>query len=262
MTPMSTGPTDARSLQVRIADDIRAKIQTGAYAPGERLPTYAELAEQYMCTIAPARRAIDLLQQQGLIITVQGKGSFVRERPRARRVGRDRYRRSVWLTGGRKLLNAEATDQGLRVDPQMMRFIGEVPAPEAVAQKLGVEPGTLVHVRRRTTVIEGRPNQLADSYYPPDVAAAAPMLAEDDTGPGGGFARLEDAGYHLAEIEEEMSVRMPTSPESVSLHLPAGTPVVDLVRTTYDSTGRPVEVMLAVIAGDMTVFGDRFPIPD
>jgi GntR family transcriptional regulator len=38
--------------------------------------------------------------------------------------------------------------------------------------------------------------------------------------------------------------------------------VADLTRTTYDSTGRPVEVMLAVIAGDMVVFDDRFPIPD
>jgi GntR family transcriptional regulator len=262
MAGMSTGPTDARNLQVRIADDIRARIETGAYAPGERLPTYDELAEQYMCTIGPARRAIDLLKQQGLIVTIQGKGSFVREAPKARRMGRDRYRRSVWLTGGRKLMDAEASDQGLRVSPQQMRFIGVVPAPAAVAVKLGIEPGTPVHVRKRTTVIEGRPNQNADSYYTLDLLAAAPALAEEDTGPGGGFARLEDAGYHLSEIEEEWSARMPTSPESVSLHLPAGTPVVDLIRTTYDSTGRPVEVMLAVLAADMTVFGDRFPIPD
>jgi GntR family transcriptional regulator len=259
---MGTGPTEARPLQVRIADDLRAKIETGFYVPGAKLPTYDELATEYMCTLGPPRKAIDLLQQQGLVVTHQGKGIFVRESPKARRVGRDRYRRSVWLTGGRKLLDAEAADQGLRVDPQMMRFIGMVPAPKEAAERLRIEPGTLVHARKRTTVIEGRPNQLADSYYPADVADAAPMLDEDETGPGGGFARLEEAGYHLTEIEEEISVRMPTSPESVSLHLPAGTPVVDLYRTTYDSTGRPVEVMLAVIAGDMAVFGDRFPIPD
>jgi GntR family transcriptional regulator len=55
---------------------------------------------------------------------------------------------------------------------------------------------------------------------------------------------------------------MPTSPESVSLHLPAGTPVVDLVRTVRDDAGRPIEVMLAVIAGDMVSFNYRFPVPD
>ena len=30
---------------------------------------------------------------------------------------------------------------------------------------------------------------------------------------------------------------MPTSPESVALSPPEGTPVVELIRTTYDSTG-------------------------
>lgn len=39
----------------------------------------------------------------------------------------------------------------------------------------------------------------------------------------------------LAEISEEWNARMPTSPESVSLQLPGGTPVIDLTRTVYDS---------------------------
>jgi GntR family transcriptional regulator len=81
-------------------------------------------------------------------------------------------------------------------------------------------------------------------------------------GPGGGFARLEENGYRLAEVEEELSTRMPTGPESVALQLPPGTPVLELVRTVYDDTGRPVEVMISVIAGDMAAFRYRFPIPD
>jgi GntR family transcriptional regulator len=260
MAGMSTGPTDARGLQIRIADDIRAKIETGVYAPGEKLPTYDYLAEQYMCADGSVRRAVDLLKQQGLVITRQGKGLYVRERPRARRHGMQRYSRSRWEAGVPVLI-AEAASQGLRAD-QLMRYIGEVPAPPAVAERLGTEPGAAVHARKRTTMIEDRPNQLADSYYPLDVLAAVPMLGEENTGPGGGFARLEEAGYRLAEIAEEISVRMPAGPESVSLSLPPGTPVVELIRTAYDATGRPVEVMLAVIAGDMVTFDYRFPVPD
>jgi GntR family transcriptional regulator len=249
------------NLQTRIADHIRAEIELGQLKPGEQLPTLDKLAATYKCSVVTIRAAVEILKQQGLVITQQGRGTFVRERAKAKRQGRDRYRRSVWM-GGRKLLDAEAEDQGLQMDPQQMRFVGQVPAPAAVAERLGIEPGTPVHVRRRTTVLDGRPNQLADSYYALDVLSAAPELGEEETGPGGGFARLEDAGFHLAEIREEMSVRMPTSPESVALNLPEGTPVADLIRTTYDSTGRAVEVMLAVIAGDMVVFDDRFPIPD
>lgn len=249
------------NLQTRIADHLRAQIELGQLKPGEQLPTLDALSATYKCSKVTVRTVIEMLKQQGLVVTRQGRGTFVRERVKARRQGRGRYRRSVWL-GGRKLLDAEAEDQGLRVDPQEMRFVGQVPAPAEVAERLGIAPGLPVHVRRRTTVLDGRPNQLADSYYELSVLAAAPMLGEDETGPGGGFARLEEAGFRLAEIREEMSVRMPTSPESASLSLPEGTPVVDLIRTTYDATGRPVEVMLAVIAGDTVMFDDRFPIPD
>ncbi|MEU4165202.1 GntR family transcriptional regulator, partial [Actinoplanes sp. NPDC026670] len=93
---MSTGPTDARPLQVRVADDIRLKIETGVHSPGDRLPTLDELAADNLVSLAVARKAIDLLKQQGLVITVQGKGTFVRERPSARRHGIDRYAKSRW----------------------------------------------------------------------------------------------------------------------------------------------------------------------
>jgi GntR family transcriptional regulator len=256
---MST-PTDARNLQTRIADNLRAKIETGQLEPGEQLPTIDDLVASYKCSAGAVRSAIELLKQQGLIVTRQGRGTFVRERPKARRHGIGRYSRKAWMSGT-LILTGEAAAQGLTAD-QLIREVGDVPAPAAAAERLGVEPGATVLARRRTTVIEGRPNQLADSYYPLDVAAAAPMLREEKTGPGGGFARLEDAGYHLADIEEEIAVRMPTTPESVVLNLPEGTPVVDLIRTTYDDTGRPVEVMLAVIAGDMVSFNYRFPMPE
>ena len=246
-------------MQVRVADDIRLKIESGEYAPGAQLPTLDELAQTHLCSLAVVRKAVDLLRQQGLIVTVQGKGSFVRERPTARRHGIERYSRSRWRSG-KPILTAEAEAQG-HTAGQAMRELGEVPAPASVAERFGITQGTPVWVRRRTTMIDGRPNQLADSFYELDVVAGTRIM-EEDTGPGGGFARLEDAGHILDRIREEWYVRMPTGPESSALRLPAGTPVVDLIRTTYDTTGHAVEVMLAVLAGDMTSFAYDFPIPD
>jgi GntR family transcriptional regulator len=252
--------TDARPLQVRVADDIRLKIESGEYEPGRQLPTLDELATTYLCSLAVIRNAVELLRQQGLIVTKHGKGSFVRERPSARRHGIDRYARSRWKGQGKPILIAEAEAQG-RTASQLLRELAEVPAPPTVAERFGIQVGTPVWVRRRTTLIDGRPNQLADSYYELSVVKDTP-IREEDTGPGGGFARLEDAGFSLDRIREEWSVRMPTSPESVTLRLPPGTPVVDVIRTTYDTTGRAMEVMLATLAGDMVTFDYEFPIPD
>jgi GntR family transcriptional regulator len=256
---MSTGTTDARPLQVRVADDLRMQIETGALRPGDKLPTMDELAATHMCSLAVIRKAIDLLKQQGLVISEQGRGMFVRERPHARRHGIDRYSKSRWRAG-KPILTAEAESQG-HTAGQLMRELGEVPAPPKVAEKFGIPAGTPVWVRRRTTLVDDRPNQLADSYYELDVVNGT-LIQQENTGPGGGFARLEDAGYELDEICEEWSVRMPTGPESVALLLPAGTPVVDLTRTTFDKTGRAVEVMLAVISGDMVQMAYKFKIPD
>jgi len=257
---MSTGPTDARPLQVVVADHLRMGIEAGRYAPGEKLPTLDELARANLCSLAVARAAMDLLRQQGLVVTRQGLGTFVRERTSARRHGIDRYSKATWR-GGKPILTAEAEAQGYAAG-QMMRELAETPAPAAVAERFGIEPGTLVWARKRTTVVDGRPNQLADSYYELDVARAAPQIMQEQTGPGGGFLRLEEAGFELDEICEEWSARMPTGPERVALRLPAGTPVFDLIRTTFEKNGRPVEVMLAVLAGDMVQMAYRFKIPD
>ncbi len=55
---------------------------------------------------------------------------------------------------------------------------------------------------------------------------------------------------------------MPKVPETAALKLPEGTPVAELIRTVHDTKGNPVEVMIAVIAGDMVSFDYDFPVPD
>lgn len=243
-----------------MSDDIRHKIETGDYLPGAKLPPMPALCDHYMCSLAVIRKAIELLQQQGLVFTVQGKGTFVRQIPTARRHGIERYARSKW-GGGKAILVAEAEAQGRSVR-QELRGLEEVSAPLAVAERLNQPEGSLVWARRRTTFVDGRPNQLADSFYPQHVAEAVPALKQEDTGPGGGFARIEEAGIQLSEIAEEWRARMPLSPEAVALQLLPGTPVIDLIRTTFDAQQQPVEVMIAVLAADMTSFTYRFPIPD
>ncbi|MFD7658722.1 GntR family transcriptional regulator [Actinosynnema sp. NPDC059797] len=256
---MTSGFTDARPLQVQVADDVRLKIESGEWPSGHRLPSFDDLAKIYKCSLAVIRKAVDLLKQQGLIVTMQGTGTFVRSRSIVQRHGMERYSRSLWQ-GGKTVL-AASTNRSNAVVDQQIRALEEVPAPSAVAERLGVEVGTPVWVRRRTTYADGKPNQLADSYYELDVVRDTAIMKQD-TGPGGGFARLEEKGYRLAEIAEDLSTRMPTGPESVTLQLQPGTPVLELIRTVYDDAGKPLEVMHSVIAGDMASFRYRFPIPD
>lgn len=67
----------------QIADDIRARIASGEYAPGSQLPTKAQLMEQWSAALNTVARAITELQNEGLVETFHGVGSFVQAPPAA-----------------------------------------------------------------------------------------------------------------------------------------------------------------------------------
>lgn len=66
------------SLRHTIADDLRAQITTGHLKAGERLPSEPRLAADYKVSTPTLRNALALLQAEGLIEKIHGKGNFVR----------------------------------------------------------------------------------------------------------------------------------------------------------------------------------------
>lgn len=73
----------ATPVTVQVAADIDADIDAGRLAPDTRLPSEAELAEQYGVARVTVRRAIALLRDRGKVVTVHGRGSYVTPRPRS-----------------------------------------------------------------------------------------------------------------------------------------------------------------------------------
>ncbi|MGE4338034.1 MAG: GntR family transcriptional regulator [Pigmentiphaga sp.] len=64
-----------------IAEDLKQKIESGAIAPGSRLPTEIELSGQYGVSRHTLRLALKQLVALGLIDQTQGRGTHVRGRP-------------------------------------------------------------------------------------------------------------------------------------------------------------------------------------
>lgn len=71
-------PDDVRPSYRQLADRLAAMIEGGDLAPGEQLPTHRTLASEYGVAIETAKRALSELRTAGLIVTRQGKGSYVR----------------------------------------------------------------------------------------------------------------------------------------------------------------------------------------
>lgn len=63
----------------RVIDGITQLIKSGQLKPGDKLPTYAQLAEEYRVSVTTTQAALRLLRERGLIEGHQGKGTYVSE---------------------------------------------------------------------------------------------------------------------------------------------------------------------------------------
>ena len=83
--------------------------------------------------------------------------------------------------------------------------------------------GEQVLARSRRYLSDDQPTELATSYVPWDLAVGTQM-EQVDSGPGGIYARIEEAGHQLGRFTEDVSARMPTIDEAKALRLASGDP--------------------------------------
>lgn len=77
---MTLDPDDPRPPYVQVANALRAAILTKKFAPGDKLPSRSELANHYGVASMTVQNALRELRDEGLIVSRQGSGVFVRER--------------------------------------------------------------------------------------------------------------------------------------------------------------------------------------
>ncbi|MBW8487484.1 GntR family transcriptional regulator [Actinomadura parmotrematis] len=68
-------------LYVQLAAVLRRRIQDGTYPEGKRIPSSAELAEEFGLARPTVVKAVGLLKDEGLVRGVTGRGTFVLARP-------------------------------------------------------------------------------------------------------------------------------------------------------------------------------------
>jgi GntR family transcriptional regulator len=76
---MSLPANDPRPPYLLAADALRQEITSGRLKPGDRLPSSRELKERLGIANATVHSALRVLRDEGLIYSVQGRGSYVRD---------------------------------------------------------------------------------------------------------------------------------------------------------------------------------------
>jgi GntR family transcriptional regulator len=61
----------------QIADDLRRRLESGEWQPGDRFPGTVDLAAQYEVAQSSVQKAVVRLRGEGRLRTVLGAGSYV-----------------------------------------------------------------------------------------------------------------------------------------------------------------------------------------
>lgn len=260
---MDPQPTPfAAPIQLRIADDLRIKIETGELRPGDLLPSAHEMAQQWGCSPSSGRAAINLLKRQGLAVGSQGNRPVVRIPPR-RTVLRQEVNQ---LEKDRALLGEEerrqrgAAEDTLHTSINDLDFTArytQVSSNEEMADIFGVPAGSTL-LRREYETRDKRSRlreQWSVSYIPVSLIEANPALLDEtnEPWPGGTQHQLHTVGIEIDHMDHEVTAVMPTTIEVQMWGLPAeGVPLLSSRRLAVDTRGRTVEISDARYPADRT----------
>ncbi|MCO6004457.1 GntR family transcriptional regulator [Actinoallomurus purpureus] len=232
-------------LYLQVADALRRQIVEGELAAGARLPSRAQLAEQFHVSENVVRRAIDVLMAEGLIETRTGARPTVRPRPQLRRLTRSWYREQR----GGSPFRADMRAQGHEADWTCRSTT--TTAPAGIAERLRVEPGAPVMRSDYVFTSDGEPVMISTSYEPLELTRDTPvMLPERGPHAGRGVRdRMAVIGQRIVTAAEVVTARPVTQDETTALNASAGT-IVMVIQRTYWTEERPVETADIVVPVD------------
>ena len=105
---MNPGPPEAQKLYQQIARTMAAAVEDGRYAPGDKLPSERELAEDFGVSRPTIRDAMIALEFQGLVEARQGSGVYVKAAPQICEDASERDVSALELAEARRLFEGEA----------------------------------------------------------------------------------------------------------------------------------------------------------
>jgi GntR family transcriptional regulator len=221
LIPLPTAP-----LHAQVKQALRLRILDGTHPPLSQLPSESELGTAFSVSRITVRQALGDLQKEGLIYSVQGKGSFV-SRPKA-------FQNVSHLMGFAESMSAA----GHEVINELLglRFIAaELP----VAQRLQLEAGETVAEIRRVRLLDREPVSLEVTFVP---AALGRKLAQADLVTRDIFLIIEnDCGLPLGHADLKIDAMLADEELARTLRLNEGAPVMRIERLTHDANGRPID---------------------
>lgn len=205
---------------------LATEIADGTWEMGMQLPTEAKLSERFEVNRHTVRRALQELARLGKVRAEQGRGCFVAEPCLDYTVG-PRTRMTEWIRQHHKTPSGRVLE------------LGERPADELIAHRLGLRRGAPVVRFLRLAMADGVPVCLTCHHFSsvrlPGLLAA---LREESTV----TAALAACGVtDYLRLSTRVTARLPQASEAELLRIPRMRPILVAENLNVDGAGTLIE---------------------
>ncbi len=205
---------------------LRNKIVDGELGDGDLLPSEEETARAFGVSRITAKRALNELAEDGLVIRERGRGTRVTRKAPAPPV-----RASV------EGLLENLMAMGLETEVELLEF-GYCRPGDEVRAALGCGPDEQVQRTVRIRRLEGEPFSYLTTYVPEkigrtydrDELASTPLLT-----------LLERGGVVVGRAEQTITATLADATVAPRLGVDLGAPLLRIGRVVFDQQDRPVE---------------------
>lgn len=209
-------------LYQQIAEPLTKLIMSGAIEPGRLIEDEVSLASRLEVSRPTARRALQDLVNDGLLVRRRGVGT---------RVTPTKVHRQIGLTS----LNKDLEAAGFKPRTEVLSYQVQL-ADKSQASLLNCSEGEEIVTIERLRWVNDSPLGIMHNTLPARIAPSLTKLANNSL-----YGCLAELQVQMATAVQTLGARVVTEREAELLGLEVGSALVTMERTAYDSSGNVVE---------------------
>lgn len=220
-------------LYTQVADALRERIVKEVWTIGSQIPTLPELAEEFGVALVTVRQAVQLLKNEQLLAAVQGRGTFVRNKPQTH----PKMRVETSLTKLAELYRELA--------PRVLPLEERAAVPRLQPED-GL-PAPSYHLLRRVHASDRQPTSMISAYLDERVFKLAPnRFRQELVIP----LLMELKGVKIGSAVQTLTIGTAGAEAATALNISASAPVAEVRRVFCAPDGTVIYLGELVYRGD------------